>query len=82
MVKKQYLSSKINFVICFDITYLFKNGELFCALDLAGRVIVGHCFKEKHIDTQDVIHTTRQIIRDRSFLPQINIIHTDRASHF
>jgi len=82
LLRQQYLSSETNIVISLDITQLFDNGELFCAIDLAGRVLVGHCFKEKHIDAQDVIQTMRQIIQDRSFLPKIKIIYSDRASHF
>lgn len=85
LIKQQYLSSKTNHVICLDISELAKNGEVFCAMDLAGRVIVGHCYKEEHIDAHDVIETMKSIIQDRSFLPKIDIIHSDkcaRATHF
>lgn len=84
LIKQQYLSSKTNHVICLYISELAKNGTVFCAMDLAGRVIVGHCYKEEHIDAHDVIETMKSIIQDRSFLPKIDIIHSDkcaRATH-
>lgn len=83
LIKQQYLSSKTNHVICIDITKLGPSyGYCFAAIDLAARNIVGHCYKEKPLNVQDIIDSLSAIIQQRSFLPQIHIIHSDRESFF
>src|SRR3569623_58194 len=79
---QKYLALSTNYAICIDITTLGIYGELFLAIDVAARNIVGHCFNNKNITTSQVCETIQQIARQRSFLPQIEIIHSDRGSNF
>jgi len=83
LIKQQYLSSKTNHVICIDITKLGTfYGYCFAAIDLAARNIVGHCYKEQPLNVQDILDCLSAIIQQRSFLPKIQIIHSDRESFF
>ena len=79
---QKYLALSTNYAICIDITTLGVYGELFLAIDVAARNIVGHCFNNQNITTSQVCETIQQIARQRSFLPQIEIIHSDRGSIF
>lgn len=79
---QKYLALSTNYAICIDITTLGIYGELFLAIDVAARNIVGHCFNDQNITTSQVCETIQQIARQRSFLPQIEIIHSDRGSIF
>lgn len=81
-ILQKYLALSTNYAICIDITLLGLYGELFLALDLAGRTIVGHCYNSQNITTSQVCETIQTIVRQRSFLPQIAIIHSDRGSIF
>lgn len=76
------MSSQTNYGICIDHTQLGELGFCFCAIDLASRGIVGHCFKDRPFNSLDIIDTLRKIIQERSFLPNIEIIHSDRESLF
>ena len=91
MIKKQkiknellqkYISVSTHHVICVDVTVLGNSGELFLAVDLAARNIVGHCYTNKRITTKDVCDTINEFYHNRKFLPQINIIHSDKGSIF
>jgi len=82
LLRQNYFSSQTNFVLCLDITKIGKNHSLFCALDLAARNIVGHCFIENNMKVVDVIETLTKILKDRDFLPKVQIIHSDRESLF
>jgi site-specific recombinase XerD len=79
---QQYLATSTNYAICIDITSLGLYGELFLAVDTAARNIVGHCYSSQTIDTQQVCQTIKEFARKREFLPQIQIIHSDRGSVF
>ncbi len=81
LILQEYLSASTNYVICMDITTLKKQGQLLIAVELASRAIVGHCFS-KEINTDDVCFTINHFVKNRSFLPQTNIIHTDRGAVF
>ena len=81
-IMQKYLSLSTNYVVCIDITTLGVYGELFLAVDVAARNIVGHCFNSKHITTSQVCETIVLFHRKRSFLPRINIMHSDRESIF
>lgn len=82
LIKQQYLSSKTNHVICVDITHMGSYGSAFVAMDLAARNIVGHCYKPDPLNVVDILDCLAAIIRQRSFLPKIRIIHSDRESFF
>ena len=82
LLKQNYLSSHTNYVICIDHSQLGQQGHLFCAIDLPSRNIVGHCFKDKPFQSFDVVDTLKKIIEETSFLPNIQIIHSDRESLF
>lgn len=69
-------------MLCIDITKIDKNYHLFCVLDLAARNIVGHCFVQDNLNVSTIVETLSQIIEDRSFLPKVQIIHSDRESFF
>jgi hypothetical protein len=77
-----YLATSSNFAVCIDITSLEIYGELFLAVDLAARTVVGHCYNSNHIDTQQVCETIEQFVRKRSFLPSFQLLHSDRGSIF
>lgn len=82
LIKHNYLSIQTNYVICIDITQLREQGFVFCALDLAARNIVGHCFNDKPFITSNIIETLKQIIEEPSFLPNIQIRPSDKESLF
>lgn len=82
LILQQYLASSTNAAVCVDVTKLGINGELFLAIDLASRCIVGHCYKNNAINTQDVCLTIKQFNEQRAFLPNIEIIHSDKGSIF
>ena len=79
---QKYLALSTNYAICIDVTTLGLYGELFLAIDVAARNIVGHCYTNENINTSQVCETIQKIARQRSFLPQIEIIHSDRGSIF
>ena len=82
VVKQRYIALSTNFVICIDITDVGVYGQLLVGMDLAGRVVVGHCYSSEPITTKLVCETITQIIEKRAFLPKIGVIHTDRGSIF
>lgn len=83
LIKLQYLSSKTNHVICIAITKLGTSyGFCLAAIDLAARNIVGYCYKESPLTLPDLLDCLSTIIQQRSFLPRIHIIHSDRESFF
>ena len=83
LIKQQCLSSRTNHVICIDSTKLgLSYGSCFAAIDLAARNIVGHCYKQKPLNVQDILDCLSAIIKQRDFLPRISIIHSDRESLF
>lgn len=79
---QKYLALSSNYAICIDITTLGLYGELFLAIDVAARSVVGHCYHNENITTSHVCETIQKIARQRSFLPHIEIIHSDRGSIF
>ena len=82
LIRQNYLSNQINYVVCMDITKLDTKHNLLCCLDLAARNIIGHCFLDSSFTVQHVLDTLNQIIKDRDFLPKIQILHSDRESLF
>lgn len=82
LLKQNYLGSKTNYVICIGHYQLGQQGFLFCAIDLVARNVIGYCFKDKTFGSFDVIETLKKIIEERSFLPNIQIMHSDRDSLF
>lgn len=82
LVVHRYLATIPNFVICIDITDLKEYGQLFAMLDLAARQIAGHVYTSETITLDNVLEGLQKIIEDRSHLPKINIIHSDRESYF
>lgn len=81
-IMQQYFSCSTNAIICIDITTLGIYGELFLAVDIASRNVVGHCYSSTHITTDQVCETIKEFHRKRNFLPDIRIIHSDRGSIF
>jgi integrase len=82
LILQKYLSISNNYVICIDITHLGAQGELFLAIELAARTIVGHCYSPNRITTQQICQTIETIARQRDFLPKIEIIHSDCGALF
>lgn len=82
LIRQNYLSSQTNYVLCIDVTEIGKNYSLFCVLDLAARNIVGHCFLDSDITVLHVVDTLRIVLKDRDFLPEVQIVHSDRGSLF
>jgi integrase/recombinase XerD len=82
LIKQQYLCSRNNYVVCIDTSQLGNQGFLFCGIDLAARNIIGHCFCENVIQGEDLVQALDKIVKDRDFLPQIKIIHSDRGALF
>lgn len=79
-IRQRYIARSTNYAICMHITQLGVYGELLVGMDLAGRVILGHCYSSEPITTKLVCETITQIIENRAFLPKIDMIHTDRGS--
>lgn len=82
LIMQKYISISTNYAICMDITNLGVYGQLLVAVDIAARNIVGHCYHSEAITTEHVCQTITQFAQKRSFLPKIEIIHTDRGSIF
>ena len=82
LVRQRYDALSSNYVICIDITSVGDYGYLFIAIDLASRCVVGHCYSLAPFDVPLICEVLTEIIRKRSFLPGINIIHSDRESIF
>jgi len=80
LVRQHYDVVSSNFILCIDITIMGNYGEVFAVMDLASRCIIGHCFSSIPLDTDVICEVLSDIIRKRSFLPEINIIHSDRGS--
>lgn len=82
LIQQQYLSGKTNHLICINVTTLHKknNHHVFCAIDVASRCVIGHCFLDRKICVTDVIKTLYQILKDRDFLPNVEIVDSDRGS--
>ena len=57
--------------LCIDHTKFGRQGFLFCAIDLAARNIVGHCYKENAFQTKDVLQTLSKIVKEHKCLPKI-----------
>ena len=51
-------------------------------MDLAARNIVGHCFIENNIRVDHIVETLRQILKDKDFLPKVQVIDSDKESLF
>ncbi len=77
LIKQNYYSSQTHFVLCLDVTKIGKNHSLFCILDLASRNIIGHCFLDNNITVVHVVETVRITLKDRGFLPKVQIVHSD-----
>ena len=67
----------VKMVICVDTTELGAFGNLFLAVDLAARCIIGHVYRSVALDSNDVIECLTNCFNDRSFLPPIRIVHSD-----
>ena len=50
------------------------------AVDFTSRNVIGHCFTDSPIDGEAVTKTLTQAFKDRSFLPNVSILHLDRKS--
>jgi hypothetical protein len=62
IIKQRYIARSTHFVICMDITHVNVYGELLVGMDLAGKVIVGHCYSSEPVTTKLVCETITQII--------------------
>ena len=82
VASQKYIALSTNYAICIDITKVGLYGELFLAIDVAARNIVGHCYNSENITTSQVCETIQKIARQRSFLPQIERVHSDCRSIF
>ena len=82
LVKNQYLSATPSYLVSIDITNIDKHGSLLTAMDMASRAILGHYYKEGTINSSEAVFTLRRIVQDRSFLPEIKILHSDSDSRF
>ena len=82
LVRQRYNSLSSNYVICIDITSVGSYGSIFIAIDLASRCVVGHCYSLNPFDVSLICEVLTQVIRKRSFLPSIKIVHSDRESIF
>lgn len=82
LIRQNYLSSQTNYVLCIDVTEIGNIHSLFCIMDVAARSIIGHCFLDNHITVLHVVETLRTALKDRDFLPKVQIVHSDRASLF
>lgn len=82
LINQRYRALSTNYVICIDITYIGIYGEVFLMIDLATRCVIGHVYSQKPIDTADVIEVIDLAIRNRIYLPSIEILHSDRGSVF
>lgn len=78
----KYNSASTNYAITADVTKLGKIGEILIFLDLASRAIVAHAYTSEHVTTEVVLDTIDLMLKQRSFLPPVKIIHTDRESLF
>lgn len=82
LIKQKYNSTSSNHVICIDETSLGAYGTLFLAIDLASRCVICHCYHSENLNQFLVVEALSMAIRQRSFLPPILIIHSDRGSIF
>ena len=82
IVQQQYLSAKTDHLICIDVTLLHKKEyiDIFCAIDVTSRCVIGHCFLDRKMCVTDVIKTLYQILKDRDFLPNVEIVDSNRGS--
>jgi site-specific recombinase XerD len=79
---QRYVSSKPNHVICVDISFLTKTKCYFIGVDLATRVVVGHFFKASAVQVDDVVKYLDKVLGVRSFVNEVEIVHSDRESLF
>ena len=49
-------------------------------MDLDSRCVIGHCVIGHWLDTNVICDVLSEIIKKRSFLPEINILHSGRGS--
>lgn len=82
VLAEQYICNYTNYALSIDITQLGQNGYCFIAMDIATRAIAGHVYKNTPLDTQDILSCLEATIEARRFLPDIQIIHSDRESYF
>ena len=82
LVNQNYNVLSSNYLVCIDLTLLGKYGELFLVMDIASRCIIGHCYSSVPLDTDTICQVLEEIIRKRSFLPKMKIVHSDRGSVF
>lgn len=82
LVGQHYDTSSSHYILCIDITLVGHYGEVFVIMDLASRCVVGHCYSSMPLDTDVICEVLIEVIRKRSFLPEIRIIHSDRGSIF
>ena len=79
---QQYLPLSTNHAICIDITGLGRYKELFLGVDLAARNVLLYFYSNQPITSTQVCYTINEFARKKGFLPQINVIHSDRGSIF
>lgn len=82
LIMQKSISLRTNYAICMDITNLGIYGQLLVAVDIAAINVIGHCYQSEAMSTEHVCQTITQFAQKRSFLPKIEIIHTDRKSIF
>ena len=82
LVRNKYNAISTNHVICIDETSLGAYGTLLLALDLASRCIICHCYHSEGLDQHLVVEMLSEAFRKRSFLPPVQIVHSDRGSLF
>jgi len=82
LVRQRYDVLSTNYVLCIDITSVGAYGYIFLAIDLASRCIVGHCYSSVPFEVELLCDVLKDILRKRSFLPEVKIVHSDRDSVF
>lgn len=82
LIKQNYQSSQTNYVLRIDVTEIASDYSLFCIMDLAVRNVIGHCFLDTNITVLHVVETLRIALKDRDFLPKVQIVHSDQPSLF
>lgn len=86
LVQNQYLVADRDTIWCVDSTFI-AAGSLILIVDLATRLIVGHCFlhgsKHNEFNTQDVVELLQRCLKARQITEQSQlIIHSDRGRQF
>ena len=63
LIKQNYLSTRTPHAVMLDVSYIGPTpGSLLLVMDLAARLVIGHCYKMSPLDTGDVISTLDEVL--------------------